>query len=483
MRMRHEWTVVLLVLALPAVGWVQASAAPLETADDGTLIIEPREVIPPEPPPEDAWAEPESPSPALVSPRSRWAFLLRLEATTLALLPWPDAGASEGFVQLEPSLVIDGGDRLGVNLGAPLRLRLWDGDEVGLARKEDWDTLSDWGQWVRFLKLGTDGDPVALRAGSLDCYSLLSGHLVRRYSNRTNPDYHPAGALLTGTLGPLYAEAFTSDVLGARLMGAEVALDVPHVFFGRPRQRGRYTLALSAVHDWGRAGGTSRPVTLAHLDGTAVVLVRRGRARGLELHLVAGWGGRPGTGGAWGAVAGVGMDGMSPTLDVLARLEVRRQHGGFRQGYFGPDYELARFRVAGTSLLPLAEAPFPDGYSVFSEWVLDWDWDAVRLGELVRRHLRLSLGMEVFTWGRVDADGRLAVRLFHRDVEASVRGLAVGLRQPEARYLVSGEVRWRFLGSRLYALGQGGTLLYPTAEGALRPGAFAAFGMGMDHAR
>jgi hypothetical protein len=45
---------------------------------------------------------------------------------------------------------------------------------------------------------------VALRVGALEGYSLLSGHLVRRYSNRANPDYHPAGAFLTGRLGPLY---------------------------------------------------------------------------------------------------------------------------------------------------------------------------------------------------------------------------------------------------------------------------------------
>ena len=58
-----------------------------------------------------------------------------------------------------------------------------------------------------------------------------------------------------------------------------------------------------------------------------------------------------------------------------------------------------------------------------------------------------------------------------------------GLGQPGARYLGAAEVRWRFLGGKLYAVGTGGTLLFPTSEGTLRPGAFASVGLGVDHAR
>ncbi|NVJ27617.1 hypothetical protein HUW62_41030, partial [Myxococcus sp. AM011] len=226
-----------------------------------------------------------------------------MEATALTLLPRHGVGEDEGFFQVEPTAVVDGGPKFGLNLGAPVRLRLWGGGEgASLVRKEDWDTLSDWGQVVRFLRLGNETSPVALWGGALDTYNLLSGHLVRHYSNRGNPDYHPAGAVLTGTVGPLYAEAFTSDVLGARLMGAELAVDLQHVLFGRPRRPGHYALALSAVHDWGRAGGASQPVTMAHLDGTVVLVSRRNKQRGFEVQAFAGWGGRPGEGGAWGAV-------------------------------------------------------------------------------------------------------------------------------------------------------------------------------------
>ncbi|RKH45146.1 hypothetical protein D7X12_08515, partial [Corallococcus sicarius] len=177
----------------------------------------------------------------------------------------------------------------------------------------------------------------------------------------------------------------------------------------------------------------------------------------------------------------LGVDALTPTVDLRARLEGRLQRGGFRQGAFGPDYELARFQVAGPSAQPLADAPFPDGSSAYGEVILSWD--AERLGTLARRHLRLTLGAEAFSWGRVDVEGRLEVQLFHRNLTVAVGGLAMGMGQPAARSLVSSEARWRFLGGKLYAVGQAGTLLFPTAEGTLRPGAFAVVGLGVDHVR
>ncbi|NOK24022.1 hypothetical protein HMI50_44385, partial [Corallococcus carmarthensis] len=177
------------------------------------------------------------------------------------------------------------------------------------------------------------------------------------------------------------------------------------------------------------------------------------------------------------AVVGAGADAVTPTLDMRLRLEMRRQHGGFRQGYFGPDYELARFKEAGPEGVPLAESPFPDGYSAHGE--AEVGWDAVRYGGL-SKHLKLSLGAEAFSWGRFDVDGRVAVQLFARSLEVALKGLGMGMGQPGARYLGSAEVRWRLLGGKLYAMGTGGTLLFPTPEGTLRPGAFASVGLGVD---
>nr|WP_241757734.1 hypothetical protein [Myxococcus landrumus] len=389
----------------------------------------------------------------------------------------PRAGVEldEGYFQVEPTAILERGEDFRLNLGAPLRLRVWGPKGGGVIRREDWDELSDWGQLVRTLQLGSDRSPLGIWFGQLDKYSLLSGHLVRRYDHRANPNYHPAAGVLTGTLGPVYVEAFTSDVLGTRLMGGEVSFDMEHILFGQPMERGRYALDVSVVHDWGRVG-RSASVTLAHLDAVAVLVVRPG----FESHVFAGWGGRPGVGGAWGAVAGAGADILTPSWDVALRLEARSQNGGFRQGFFGPDYELARFQAAGTEGVPLADASFPDGYSVFGE--AEVGWDAVAYGGL-HKHLKLSLGAEAFSWGRFDVDGRMSMQLFARSLEVALKGLAVGAGKPGARYLGAAEVRWRFLGGGLYAMGTGGTLLFPTDEGTLRPGAFASVGLGVDNAR
>ena len=143
-----------------------------------------------------------------------------------------------------------------------------------------------------------------------------------------------------------------------------------------------------------------------------------------EAFVSAGWGGRPGEGGAWGAVMGAGLDVLTSTLDMKLRLEGRRQHGGFRQGVFGPEYELARFQAAGAEGRPLADARFPDGHSLYAE--ADVGWDAMSYGGL-QKHLQLSLGAEAFTWGRFEMDGRVAVQLFRRNLELAVKGLGVGM--------------------------------------------------------
>jgi hypothetical protein len=61
--------------------------------------------------------------------------------------------------------------------------------------------------------------------------------------------------------------------------------------------------------------GRVRPEDWDTLSDWGQLVVRPG----FELHALAGWGGRPGVDGAWGAVAGVGADALTPTLDGTLR--------------------------------------------------------------------------------------------------------------------------------------------------------------------
>ncbi|RKG87823.1 hypothetical protein D7V97_42935, partial [Corallococcus sp. CA053C] len=247
MGMHWSWAVVLLLV--PGAGGAQETGIP---EDFGAAVRRLEEALQAEVSGGEAGEAPseeEPASPAIQGEDTRWAHWLRLEATSLTLLPRKGMGGDEGFVQLEPRGVVRMRGVFTLEVVAPVRLRLWGGGAgAGLVRKEDWDTLSDWGQVVRTLRVGGDA-PNSLWMGALESYTLLSGHLVRRYNNRGNPDYHPAGAVVTGKLGPVYTEAFASDVLGARLVGAEVALDMQYLLFGRPPHPLRYMLSLSAVHD------------------------------------------------------------------------------------------------------------------------------------------------------------------------------------------------------------------------------------------
>ncbi|NOK35541.1 hypothetical protein HMI49_20275 [Corallococcus exercitus] len=89
---------------------------------------------------------------------------------------------------------------------------------------------------------------------------------------------------------------------------------------------------------------------------------------------------------------------------------------------------------------------------------------------------------EVFSWGRFDVDGRVAVLLLDRSVDVALKGLAMGAGRPPARYLGSSELRWRFLGGKRYATEMGSIQLFPEQDGTLRTADFASVGMGGDNA-
>ncbi|MDX2015827.1 MAG: hypothetical protein SFW67_36875 [Myxococcaceae bacterium] len=398
----------------------------------------------------------------------------------------PSAGGLDVMAGLRPMLGLTVADSFSLQLGPLLRLRVIDtaplqrDDDIGgVLRGEDWDRLGDFGELLQVLRVGADTSAFQLRAGPVHQKTLGLGHLLLRYSNRLNADARPAGATATLSVGPVKGELFAADVLAARLFAGEVTWDVGRTFSGDATVHGRYLLALSLAHDFsvGTPGRglqvactndcsiqTVPPTaTLAHLDASFVVL----RSQALSLMGLAGLGARANQSRDLGFLAGLAMDVRVPSVELSLRAEGRKQAGGFRHGFFGAQYEVARFSGTGLGLTPLADEALPDAFSVFGEMRL-------RLA----RTVTVDGTVEHFTFGRTDFDATVKVTALDERLVAEARLGAMGL-GVAPRWVASAGLRWRLFQS-FYVLGSGGTVFFPQPDGTLSRGVTVSAGVGVD---
>lgn len=411
------------------------------------------------------------------------SFRGALELSALAFPSGVPPGGEDGFVQAVPLLSYEAREGFALELGAVLRGRVIDtapdqraADHFGFLRREDWDQLSDFGQLLRALRFGTDGAAFQLEAGALHQYTLGTGQLISRYSNALNPNYHPAGASAAVFTGPVRTELFASDVLGGRLFALEVAADMARTFGASADAHDRYRLSFAVAHDFGRAGGTAPPLSLAWLELDAT-LHRSSKA---QFAAYLGAGGRAQDDGeSLGATLGAAGDVQLRGARLGGRLEARKQNSGFRQGMVGFDYELARFSGLGFSEAPIAQERLPNTFSFKAE--LAADLGGGDGGALEKDQLIASVAAEHFTHGRTDVDVAVKGRAFNGRGALAARFAVVGLgRSP--RYVASLEARYRFAPS-LYALATSGNVYFPQPNGTLQRGVFAGLGLGADFAK
>ena len=406
----------------------------------------------------------------------------------LGVLPsgW-DQNGLDVFFGFRPMVGMSVSDVFSIQLGPLVRLRLIDTppldrslDFGGVVRRQDWDQTGDFGELLQSLRIGTDTSVFHVKAGPVHKKTLGLGHLVFRYSNRLNADARPAAATAVLAVSFLRFELFASDVLSGRLFAGEVSWDIARSFSSDASTHGRFLLALSVAHDF--ATGTPpavRPLcasadapcdfvapssaTLVHLDASAVLL----RSQSLSLMVMGGMGARANATRDLGFLAGLAMDVRLPDVELSLRGEGRKQAGGFRQGYFGAQYELSRFSGVGFSFPSLASEVLPDAFSVFGEL-------RVRLAQVIT----FDGSVEAFTFGRTDFDSTLTVELLEKRLIAEARVGVLGLGQAP-RWLLSGGLRWRLFKS-FYVIGSGGTAYFPSNTGALVRGVTASGGVGVD---
>ena len=387
-------------------------------------------------------------------------------------------GGQDAFIDLRPILGISIGEDFGIEVGAQFRLRLIDnepaqraGDIGGALRRADWDEASDFGQILRSLTINNPDSAFWVQAGSVRKKTLGLGHLISRYSNQDNPDYHPAGAAIGAGYKAIRAELFVSDIFGARIFAGETVADLGRIFGSTEGVFDRFHLAFSLAHDAGRAGTVAPSVTLYQLDFDAV-LYRSAAARIMAL---AGLGARLADAvdstGDLGLVVGISVDAtLEGGFSIGGKAEVRKQQSGFRQGFFGPGYELSRFASIGFSGPSQAAEQLPDGFSFVGELHL-------ASGTAVS----FDFALEHFTWNRTDVDAVFSLEVINQRLIAGARFTAVGLGKIP-RYATTSELRLRLFSS-FYVLAAAGTVFFPQPDGTLVRGIYAGVGAGLDFER
>ncbi len=412
---------------------------------------------------------------------------MRLGAETGVLL-WPEGNPFDGLAVARPLLSFEAGESFAAELGATFNLLILDTAPYnsavelgGVLRKADWDEPSDFGQILRHLRIGKEGGPGWLRAGQVRLKTLGNGHVVSRYSNQDAPNYHPAGAHGGLQVGPVKGELFVSDVLGPRLFAGLAGVELGRLLSKDVKWHDRFWVTTELAHDFANAGGAECPagdavpgcpsggrratpgITVLELDFSAVTV----RTPSATLQLLAGVGWRFGPRVDFGALAGLTGELDVAGVSLGAKLEVRKQAGGFRHGIFGPQYELSRFAGAGLSGVPLGEQQLPDSGSVYGE---------LRAGS--RGVLVAEVAVEHFFWNRTDVDVSLQAELLSSRVVSALRFTAIAL-GVFPRYAATGELRVRLIQS-LYVVASGGTVFFPQPDSSLNRGLFFMGGAGID---
>ncbi|MCY1040184.1 hypothetical protein OV208_02535 [Corallococcus sp. bb12-1] len=406
-------------------------------------------------------------------------FRALLEVGPLSFPSGTPGGEQDLFAYAYPSLGVDGGEDFAFMLGAPLRFRILDNapeqkdeDYGAWLRRQDWDERSDYGQVVRLLRIGDESGRFGLRIQPFLEESLGRGYLVNRYDNQLSPDYHPAGGTLSFAVGPARVELLASDVLAARIFSGEFLLDLGRVVSGSENHFDRYLLRASVAHDFGEAGGVTPEATVASVGGE-VAMYKGERLRSWVL--VAG-GARLNAGAQdVGGLLGVAFEGDFKGTQLSVTLQGRRQGGGFRFGFFGAGYELARFSAVGLSEEPQADQRVPKDFSGYIEM------SVARGGGTDSTEVVASGAVEYSAFGRADGDFSLSFSSPGDKTRGIVRAVVMGLGD-RPRYSFAVEGRQRVLPA-LYIWASGATVHFPQPDGSLVRGVSAGAGVGVDFAR
>ena len=252
------------------------------------------------------------------------------------------------------------------NFGAGLDLRL-DFDKNGNLRKEDFNEFSDYLSIIRYLRYGLKNDPVYVKLGALDYYTLGHGSIMYQYNNSPSLDVRKVGLVfdvdfgnfgfesiyskfaeagvvgIRGYVRPLkFSDAGSIPIIGDLEVGATYAGDfnkyagVVSGFYSPSTRK----IEISSGEDKGSMNivgmdigfpivSTSLVNLVLYLDYAKIINFGSGIATGIQF-----------------TSSGMGL------LSISAKLERRFNHAHYLPSYFNSLYEVERFRVDTTSSTP-----------------------------------------------------------------------------------------------------------------------------------
>ncbi len=247
------------------------------------------------------------------------------------------------------------------NFGAGLDLRL-DFDKNGNLRKEDFNEFSDYLSIIRYLRYGLKNDPVYVKLGALDYYTLGHGSIMYQYNNSPSLDVRKIGLVfdvdfgnigfesiysqfgeagvvgIRGYVKPLkFSEAGSIPIIGDLEVGATYAADYNQYagaeagFYNPSTRKIQITSDEGSVNIVGLDLGfpivsTSLAKLVLYMDYSKIINFGSGVATGIAF-----------------TSSGMGL------VSISAKLERRFNNPHYLPSYFNSLYEIQRFSVDTSS--------------------------------------------------------------------------------------------------------------------------------------
>lgn len=244
-----------------------------------------------------------------------------------------------------------------LNFGVGLDLR-FDVSSEGKIREENFNDASDYLSIIRYIRYGLKNDPVFAKIGALDRYTLGHGSIMYQYNNSPGFDVRQTGFVLDIDFGQFGFESIYSSFAQAGIFGLRG--------FVRPLQLAGQTgipiisnleVGASYAGDFNDQAGivsgfynnTTNQLEVGIDKGNVNIVgfdlglpVLRTDLLGIDLYFdyakIIDFGSGIATG------VNFNFDGLG-LVNVHAKLERRFNNGRYIPSYFGPLYEIERFRV------------------------------------------------------------------------------------------------------------------------------------------